>query len=247
MTAGRVFAIGDIHGCVHALETILSAIDPKPEDQLIVLGDVIDYGRDSAQTINTLMELSRQCDLIPILGNHEEMLLAAFDNAKLRDQWLLLGGQETLNSYRFGATLSSIPDDHIAFLKSFRPYYETATRVYAHANYWPDTPLAETPGHVLRWMPFQPSEAFCHYSGKKAVLGHTEQRDGEVMDLGCTYLIDTYCRGFGWLTALDMHSGVIHQASRWGQLRGEHTITDLKRVRQLLRPPVGEVRPTGEP
>jgi hypothetical protein len=38
----RLFAIGDIHGCHVALKTLIAAIDPKAEDTIVVLGDVID-------------------------------------------------------------------------------------------------------------------------------------------------------------------------------------------------------------
>ncbi|MCH7990406.1 MAG: metallophosphoesterase, partial [Planctomycetes bacterium] len=38
----RTIAIGDIHGCSDALRSILQAIDPKPEDTIICLGDYVD-------------------------------------------------------------------------------------------------------------------------------------------------------------------------------------------------------------
>ena len=34
------------------------------------------------------------------------------------------------------------------------------------------------------------------------VVGHTEQRTGEILDLGFLKCIDTFCHGGGWLTAL---------------------------------------------
>src|SRR5262245_50142615 len=39
----RLFAIGDIHGCATALRTLIAAIDPRPEDTIVLLGDVIDW------------------------------------------------------------------------------------------------------------------------------------------------------------------------------------------------------------
>jgi len=51
------------------------------------------------------------------------------------------------------------------------------------------------------------------------IVGHTEQRDGEIIDLGFTACIDTACWRYGWLTALELPSRQMWQASRWGRLR----------------------------
>jgi serine/threonine protein phosphatase 1 len=53
-----------------------------------------------------------------------------------------------------------------------------------------------------------------------AVVGHTPQLAGEVLDLGFLVNIDTYCVRGGWLTALDVGSGRVWQADRRGRLRG---------------------------
>ena len=45
--AGRVIAVGDVHGCAAALTTLLDAIRPGPNDLVIAIGDVIDYGPDT--------------------------------------------------------------------------------------------------------------------------------------------------------------------------------------------------------
>ena len=73
----RTIAIGDIHGCSTALASILLAIDPQPEDTIITLGDYVNRGMDSKGVLDVLIELSGRCRLIPILGNHDEMMLKA--------------------------------------------------------------------------------------------------------------------------------------------------------------------------
>ena len=40
----RQIAIGDIHGSVEALETLISSMNLQPDDQLIFLGDYVDKG-----------------------------------------------------------------------------------------------------------------------------------------------------------------------------------------------------------
>ena len=75
--AGRLIAIGDVHGCVHALEALLESIVPTPVDTLVFLGDLVDQGRDSAAVIEHVIRLQKVCKVVLIQGNHEEMFKAA--------------------------------------------------------------------------------------------------------------------------------------------------------------------------
>jgi serine/threonine protein phosphatase 1 len=61
--------------------------------------------------------------------------------------------------------------------------------------------------------------ARAHCSGKVAVVGHTPQLSGEILDLGFLICIDTNCAHGGWLTALDTTTGRVWQADRAGRLR----------------------------
>ena len=106
---GRTIAIGDIHGCAFALDTLLEAIQPTHADQIICLGDMIDFGRETRDVLDCLIDLSDSCQLIGILGNHEEMLLNALENPRLLETWLNLGGWDTINSYRYAGSLDDIP------------------------------------------------------------------------------------------------------------------------------------------
>jgi serine/threonine protein phosphatase 1 len=107
--AGRTIAIGDIHGCARALATLLDAIGPAQEDTLVPLGDFIDCGPDSREVLDQLIALSRRCHLVPILGNHEEMLLAAALSSSALKEWLFCGGKQTLASYGAGVGTAGGP------------------------------------------------------------------------------------------------------------------------------------------
>jgi serine/threonine protein phosphatase 1 len=65
------------NGCSTALKALIEAIDPRPEDTIIVLGDVIDWGPDSRGCVQQLIDLSSRCRFVLIRGNHEEMLFGA--------------------------------------------------------------------------------------------------------------------------------------------------------------------------
>lgn len=233
----RVLALGDIHGCVHALNAVLAAANVGPDDTLIALGDVVDYGRETSAVIERLLELRSQCHLVCIRGNHEEMLLAALGSPRLKSQWINLGGMETLNSYVFCGDIDAIPPEHLDFLSRFLDSYETATHFFTHASYDPDLLFDQQPTHILRWQLLEAPFPRPHVSGKRVVVGHTEQRNGEILDLGHLVCLDTACRAYGWLTLWDAATGETWQASKWGVLREpeqEEDFAQLQRARELL-------------
>lgn len=234
--SGRLIAIGDVHGCVHALDALLDAIQPTPDDQLVFLGDLIDQGRDSREVLERLIDLKFQTKLVVIQGNHEEMLFAARRSEKALRYWENCGGVATLNSYRFGGNLSDIPEEHWAFLAEGIPYFETEAFVFTHANYVPDLPMKEQPGHDLRWALVEPEEMKPHGSGKPVIVGHSEQPTSEVLDLGFAICIDTACWRHGWLTAIDLPSKRLWQASRWGMLRASREPTHRGTLARVMQP-----------
>ena len=168
------------------------------------------------------------------MGNHEEMLLGALTSEQLKQSWLMCGGVSTLNSYRFGGDIDVIPDEHFEFIRRCRPFYETNSHIFVHANYIADLALEEQPEHVLRWSLLEQPYPEPHCSGKTVLMGHTEQRNGEILNLGHALCIDTYCHGYGWLTAVDVNSGEVWQTSRWGALREGESLDGLQRARQML-------------
>ncbi|MFN0054274.1 MAG: metallophosphoesterase family protein [Planctomycetales bacterium] len=241
VAAGRTIAIGDIHGCAHALDAVLAAIGPRPEDQIICLGDVIDNGRDTALVLERLLQLRRECRLVCILGNHEEMLLGALQNERIKDSWQMCGGVYTLNSYRFGGDLDVIPAAHLEFIRTFRDYYETEQHLFTHANYDQQLAMEDQLPHTRRWSLLEDMAPQPHCSGKTVIVGHTEQKSGEVLDLRCVKCIDTYCWGYRWLTALEVETGHVWQASRWGVLRdADESLEGLQKAKQILAQPLAQ-------
>ncbi|HWL14297.1 MAG TPA: metallophosphoesterase [Opitutus sp.] len=68
---GRLIAIGDIHGCAREFEELLNKLRLEPHDRVILLGDLINRGPDSARVI----ALARKHAMLSLLGNHELRLL----------------------------------------------------------------------------------------------------------------------------------------------------------------------------
>lgn len=224
---GRTIAIGDIHGCSHALAAVVEAVDPQPDDLIITLGDYVDRGPDSRGVIEQLIRLSNRCRLIALRGNHEEMMLAAMQSGGGAEMefWLACGGDSTLASY--GGKFEYIPAAHRTFLKYGRLYYETARHLFMHAGYLPDIPIYNQPAYQLLWATIRDSIPAPHCSGKIAIVGHTSQKSGDVLDVGHLKCIDTYCHGGGWLTAIEVETGHLWQANAMGMLRDTYSTISL--------------------
>lgn len=105
----RVYAIGDVHGCLDRLVTLHwqiaadLAAHPVAESVLIHIGDYIDRGPDSAGVIWLLAgqvapAVTRRIDL---MGNHEIMMLDTLvgGSRQAADVWMNNGGQTTMGSY----------------------------------------------------------------------------------------------------------------------------------------------------
>jgi serine/threonine protein phosphatase 1 len=223
--ASRTIAIGDIHGCLRALAAVIDAIGLGPDDTLITLGDHIDRGPDSRGVLDLLIGLTARCHLVSLLGDHEEMLIDALRDITTQRKWVICGGAETLRSYGWAPggprrpLADWIPKRHRKFLFDCRPYYETATHLFVHAGFLPELPMDQQPGQALHWRVTDAATVRQHCSGKTAVVGHTPQRTGEILNLGFLVCIDTNCARGGWLTALDTDTGRLWQANRAGKLR----------------------------
>lgn len=215
---GRIIAIADIHGCSLALAALIKLIDPKPDDTIIPLGDFVDRGIDSRGVLDQLIELRNRCNLVPILGNHDQMMLHARDGRSDFQFWLNCGGDAALDSYGSSGKLDLIPRSHIQFLQSCHSYFETETHIFLHANFKPDVPLEQLDDHTLRWLSLRDFVSpKPHCSGKTVVVGHTPQ--SEILDLGYLICLDTGCCNGGWLTALEVNTKQRWQVNEKGQQR----------------------------
>jgi serine/threonine protein phosphatase 1 len=149
------------------------------------------------------------------------MMLKFVEQRPQPDDWLQCGGAETLASYGSKNHRKAIPSHHLDYVRTWVDCFETASHFFVHGNYNPDQQLPEQPFHLYRWISLRQSVPAAHCSGKTAIVGHTSQKDGEILEIGYLRCIDTYCHGGGWLTALDTVSGKIWQVDRDGRMRDD--------------------------
>jgi len=168
----RVYAIGDVHGCVHELEDLLDAIDKDQgqatlETHLVFLGDLVDRGPSSADVIGLLRTGPLPADVAHfIMGNHEEVMIDCYEGgADASAAWLKYGGVETLESYglkrkaildpSFDVPKSmriAVPSSHIEFLKSFHDFVRLGDYLFVHAGIRPGVPVDDQWSRDFRWI-----------------------------------------------------------------------------------------------
>ena len=215
----RVYAVGDIHGRLDLFDALIAAIEADDaasgaaETTVILLGDLVDRGPDSAGVIARAREWQRRRPVRILAGNHEEMFLASFDRPETLKHFLRFGGKETVLSYGIdereyrkasveevqAMMHAHVPAEDRAFLESFEDMVAIGDYLFVHAGIAPGVALEEQTKDNLRWIrePF-----LSHSEPHEAVVvhGHTIRQEPE--DRGNRIGIDTGAYTFGRLTAL---------------------------------------------
>lgn len=65
----RVVAVSDIHGNLPFLKGILEKVGYTPDDVLVIVGDLLEKGRDSLNTLRYVLELQKTHTVYPLCGN----------------------------------------------------------------------------------------------------------------------------------------------------------------------------------
>jgi serine/threonine protein phosphatase 1 len=190
----RAYAIGDVHGCLGLLNQLLASVEKDLETNpvnrafLILLGDLVDRGPDSAGVIERLRTYAHS-RLRPVFltGNHEEFFLRVLVGERgVLDTWLNYGGKECVASYGISPEqLIALPEDeatamvrgavpieHRRFLESFGDTFRFGDYLFVHAGIRPGLPIEDQSRADLRWIrsPFLEDTAD---HGFVVVHGHT--------------------------------------------------------------------------
>ncbi|WP_295128957.1 metallophosphoesterase family protein [uncultured Chitinophaga sp.] len=130
----RIFAIGDVHGALKALQQLIGKIAPQPEDKLIFLGDYVDGWSQSAEVIDYLIELDKLHDCIFMKGNHDAWCEEWLISGKPDSIWVFQGGSVTVDSYR------NVSEEkrtvHLDFFNRMQNFYiDDQNRLFVHAGF----------------------------------------------------------------------------------------------------------------
>ncbi|MBB1249036.1 metallophosphoesterase family protein [Rhizobium sp. G21] len=185
-------AIGDIHGCLNELASLLDIIDLAYDKGTVVfLGDYVDRGPDSAGVIERVMAGPRSRDWrwIALLGNHERMMLDALEGRDREGFWLRNGGEETLQSYR-----GEVSQTHRLWLAQRPLLHVDPFRVFAHAGLDRSKSLEDQDENTLIWRRPHPEDDHGDFFGRHLCHGHTPRDENPVtrggrsnIDSGCVF------------------------------------------------------------
>lgn len=218
-----IYAVGDVHGCLDALKgleakIVADAAGRPGEKWLVMLGDYVDRGPQSAQVLDHLTAppppgFTRIC----LRGNHEAAMLAALRDGASIERWLAFGGEATLASYGLNATQISmlagpgkarnklqllqayVPDEHVGFLTGLPVMLSVPGYVFVHAGLRPGVTLDRQRDSDMLWIRDE-FLAADHDFGVTVVHGHTPAVEPflSAHRIG----IDTGCFASGRLTGL---------------------------------------------
>lgn len=215
----RVYVIGDIHGRLDLFEELIAAVErddlngADADTTIILLGDLVDRGPDSAGVIERARDWQAQRRVRILAGNHEEMFLNAFDDLEVLRAFLKHGGRATIFSYGIkknsynDSTLGQlqdliarqVPQRDRDFLSSFEESVVIGDYLFVHAGIVPDVSLEDQKRSDKLWIrePFLRHEAAHSHM---VVHGHTMMED--IQEKPNRIGIDTGAYRFGRLTAL---------------------------------------------
>jgi serine/threonine protein phosphatase 1 len=216
----RIYAVGDIHGRLDLLDELLARINsdvarrPTARPIYVFLGDYIDRGPSSRQTIDRLIEHGATNESVFLKGNHELIAIKCLSDRGLFDQWLRLGGLETLVSYGVppeilangrqivelqSAFHGALPQAHFRFFRDLQNSFACGDFFFAHAGVRPNVELSRQKESDLLWISGEFLSSNDDF-GKIVVHGHTPTREIEVAQNRIN--IDTGAYATGRLTCL---------------------------------------------
>jgi serine/threonine protein phosphatase 1 len=184
--------VGDVHGCLERLEAIHALIAedlatrPTDDPVLLHLGDYVDRGPDSAGVVARLA-VGGTLAAVPtvnLMGNHEEMMLAALaiGETEATELWLSNGGADSLLSWDVPRSAqpkewaSYLPKSHLLFLRDLAVRHAVGGYLFVHAGIRPGIPLERQSRHDLMWIR-EPFLSFKEPFGPVVVHGHTPRQE----------------------------------------------------------------------
>lgn len=162
---GPVAIIGDVHGQVDKLSTVLRRLERSPDFEhrwVVFIGDLVDRGPDPRRGIEMVLDLaSRHSRTTAIMGNHEFAMCLALgwfpgsENSLWKSRWVdVYNSTTTFTSYSAAEgdlddLQQKIPAPHRDFLMNLPWCVEHPHMLFVHAGLDPSLPY-EVQRQILR-------------------------------------------------------------------------------------------------
>lgn len=130
---GRTFFIGDVHGCSGELDDLLLAARWTRDDRLVLVGDLVAKGPDSAGVIQRAIDLKA----LAVMGNHDAHLLDVRDGVSKKSH--------------HAEVAKTLAPRHWEFLERLPLWldFPELNALVVHAGLIPHLDLARQPRHVV--------------------------------------------------------------------------------------------------
>lgn len=215
----RYYLVGDVHGRRDLFDALVEAVDeddaarPPASTSVVLLGDLVDRGPDSAGVIRSARAWGERRKVRYLAGNHEEMFLESFEDLEMLRHFLKHGGRETILSYPLDRTAYNsltldelqreidrvVPREDREFLAGFEEMIIAGDYLFVHAGIDPSRPIDAQRRSDLLWI----RERFLRSTEPlDYVVVHGHTIFDEVEDCGNRIGIDTGAFRSGRLTAL---------------------------------------------
>lgn len=147
----RIVAVSDIHGNLPFFRSLMEQIRLTPQDILVLVGDVLEKGRESLALLRHVMELSRTYTVYYICGNCDGLVLRFFETDELDDRFFSSylpqhpesclrqmarekGFDQTEDLPRLRRDLRAAFPEEWAFLQAMPTVVETEHLVFVHGG-----------------------------------------------------------------------------------------------------------------
>ena len=193
----NVWIIGDVHGFSQTLEELLESLKLEPDDFVVLLGDLIDRGPNSARVVEIV---KNECNIFSLKGNHESMMVEAIDSEELisylpdAQSWYRNGGIATLSSYISSIGRTKVLDrvnSDVEWMDNLPSEIVLDSWRLVHAGYDPRKDLDNQDEEIHLWIrnPFYRTDNVID-KDRSVVFGHTVTAylpNHNMQDLGKTW------------------------------------------------------------
>jgi serine/threonine protein phosphatase 1 len=179
--------IGDVHGCFYTFQSLLEQCW-MGDDILIQLGDLIDRGKFSGETVQFAQDLQMRCpERVYILKGNHELEFIEYEETGSNQNWLRQRGAKTIENFlSIGLSLR----ETAAWMKNLPLVWENEFIFISHAGISKTTkdPFDAKSQDSVLW-----TRQAIKNIGKVQIFGHTPtaSRNPEYDALSNSWNIDT--------------------------------------------------------
>lgn len=164
------YVIADIHGNYTGFKQLIDKYYIHGKDKLIILGDIVDGGRQANQCIEFALSIP---DMKFVVGNHDLWFADWAKGGPELPLWVHQGGYATMASYDFKQ--KNVPESHIKMIDEAPYYLIENNMIFVHGGFNPIIPFENNTKEFVVWdrslIEYSRNNIIKNYD--KVFVGHT--------------------------------------------------------------------------